>query len=287
MLIFFYFEKANEINMNILVLLKLENKQEFILKMAEQISLKGDHHFHFLNIIQSPSQVPLQSDGTIIADCVDYDLTEYYDLQALHLKEITEYAFPFKNKTISELIGHPMRIIEHYTQKNQIDLILSGAHVTTFWEELFTHTFVEQIMERIHVPLLSVKCQRDQLSWEDVVLIRDFKYPKKENLKLIHLLEEMGSKIHFFKINTERDFQTNEIIEKQMDVFADLNQIRRYTKNIFSSKNKEKGTEELTHKFNNHLFALGKVQHHGPFSFLNGDMNSSIVNHIMTPLLIY
>ena len=273
--------------MNILVLLKLDEKDVFILQLVEQLMQKGQNTFSFLNIVQAPSEVPMKSNGEVIDQCTDYDLGFQFELVGKNQSLVKTIADKVPGSKAAVKFGGPMKIIKTTIEEEHIDLVLSGAHVTTFWEDLFNKSFVELLMEHINVPLLNLKCDRPSLNWEEVVLIRDFKNPKEENLNLIHQLEELGTKIHLYKINTSNDFQTHSDILANMEKFAKINGIVNYDCSIYGAKDKRHGIEELTLKFSNHLFALGKVERRGPLSFLNGDIKSDVVNHVMAPLFIY
>lgn len=275
--------------MKVLLLVKGDNKDKFVVDFANKINSKLAAEFHVLNVVSTPGDIPVKENGQILDDCSEFDLSEYISKQLNNKKYLLDTFSGVENLTrMDSLVGNPLNIISNYVQSNQIDLVFSGAHVTSTFEDLTSHSFAETLMHELDVPCLSLKCDRSWMEIERIGLVRDFKKPKVENLRVLKAIQKaFNAKLFIFKINTEVDFQTDREVKLNMKKFTELNELSNVEYSIYCADSKEQGVNDIILDYGINIMALGQIDKKGIFSWFSSDLKTDVLNHVAAPLYMY
>jgi UDP-2,3-diacylglucosamine pyrophosphatase LpxH len=189
----------------------------------------------------------------------------------------------------SSLIGDPLPIVKWFVKENNIDLVISGGHITSHSEDVFSRTISYQLMQQLSVPYLSVKnVDAQKVKVNTIAVVREFVDPAKRNLEFINQLqEETGAKILMVKINTPNSHMEAGELKNKMDQFAELNGLKNVEQVTIESSDKETAIKDLIQKHDVDLLTLGHIHRNGISSFLRGDLRSDVLNHINMPIYIY
>jgi hypothetical protein len=185
--------------MNVAVLLKFDEKDQYILDYLRRTIMPLEANIHFIHVDAVSGEVPLKMDGSIIDNCTEFDLSKHYKTveDRKNILQGVMSAFPYTKGVV--VAGNPLQFIEYYTKLHEIDLILSGAHVTDWTESLQT-SFAAQMVHKLNLPLLSVKCDRSHdilktigvvidekaMSGKDVTCIERIARAHNAQIKWIH-----------------------------------------------------------------------------------------------------
>ncbi len=277
--------------MKILLLSKFANTDEYLLRFTEKITQKATLQVDLIHVINSYPQIPLNTNGTIIDHCVDYDLTELYQLKQEKLSDASQIKSIFKFiETIDIQIGNLDKIIKNIVQNNHYDYIFMGAHKTNYFEDLTHESTINSIMELVDIPILSLKCDQSH-------------YPEINNIGLIDLFENstylpkmsllinaLGARAHLIYISSNHftEVQHTEKL-KQMNDFANQNQLKDFKLHIYDKNNKtnEEIVSDCINENNIQLIAINQFHRHKIKWFQSGSLKRDIANHIQTPLITF
>ena len=272
--------------MNILLLLKNDDRDQFITDYTEKKLTALGVKIHLLNTINVSGDIPVQPNGKVLDFCTEFDLSGYLK----EAKTNEKYLKTIADERIVErhsIPGNSMAIIAHYVRENKIDVVIGGAHATSAMEDIFVNTFASRVLEHINVPYLTLKCDQSYSELKRIAIFRDFKNPKRENLKLVQqLAAENNSKVYLVKIKTADELLDTEKLLEQMANFSRLNGIEAQCE-IVISDNKETAIKAFVEEKEIDLIALGHFKEKGLLTFMAGDVKTDIVNHIYSPILIY
>ncbi|MBX2840676.1 MAG: universal stress protein [Flammeovirgaceae bacterium] len=279
--------------MKILFLTKFSEVEHYLFHFTKKIHAALPVEVDILHVVNAYPQIPLKHDGTIIDQCVDYDLSELNNLklkESLIANEIkNEYSF-IQSAMVE--IGNLERIVKHKLSNATYDFIFMGAHQTSLIEDITHETTIERIMELSDTPVLSLKCDQSHNSGIDKIgIFDDFNLSKPNNfIALSKLANAFGSEIHLFKLSNKKSSGEEEMLELEaMKNFAAENDLKNFQIHLLPlNGNSEEGmiTENII-KENLNLIAITEL-HRKTFSWiLSKNLKTSIADHILAPLLIY
>jgi nucleotide-binding universal stress UspA family protein len=274
--------------MRVLVLSKMDDHDHVVNNFAEQ-HLSGDYELFLLNIVSIPSEIPLKMNGEVIDVCTEYNLSKYYDHQKKNQEQLHAYLTNCNVTERSAKIGDPLHIVKWFVKENNIDLVVSGGHVTSHSEDVFSKSFSHQLMQQLSVPYLSVKNENvTQVKVNTIAVVREFVDPAKRNLEFINKVQaETGAKILLVKLNTPNSHMEAAELKTKMDQFAQLNGLNNFEQVTIEASDKETAIKDLIQKHNVDLLTLGHLHRNGISSFLRGDLRSDVLNHINIPIYMY
>jgi nucleotide-binding universal stress UspA family protein len=273
--------------MKILILAKLDQQDEIVQNFANTFCME-DVEIDLLNIVQIPSEIPLKMNGEVIDVCTEYDLTKYYELQKKNYTQLTNYLTDFPLVKRSCFVGNALHIVKWYIQENKIDLVISGGHVTTKGEDVFSSSFANHLLQTLSVPYLSIKSKENNLSIDTIAIVREFNTPAKHNLEWLKKIQEkFNSKILLVKVNMTKNSSLETEMSNNMKRFAELNQLHNFDCITIHAKDKESAILELIKDRKIDLLSIGHLERNLINTFLRGDLRADILNHVQVPVYIY
>lgn len=274
--------------MKVLVLAKLDDHDHIVQDFSKKF-LREDAEIHLLNAVLIPSEIPLKMNGEVIDVCTEYNLSKYYDLQKVNQSCLDSYLEGMNVSNRKAFIGNPLQIVKWYVKENNIDLVISGGHVTTHREDVFSSSFANHLLQTLSVPYLSVKGDlNNSLEMNTIAIVREFVDPAKRNLDLIKTLRnKFHSKVLFVKINTPNNHMNEVELKQKMQLFAELNDLKDVEFVTINASEKENAIQDLIVNYKIDLLTLGHIHRNGISSFLRGDLRADVLNHVNIPIYMY
>lgn len=274
--------------MRVLVLSKMDDHDHVVNNFVE-LHLKENYELFLMNVVSIPSEIPLKMNGEVIDVCTEYNLSKYYECRKKHEETLGTYLINVNVLERSSKIGDPLHIVKWFVKEKNIDLVISGGHVTSHSEDLFSKTFSNQLMQQLSVPYLSVKNDHpEDVKIQTIAVVREFVDPAKRNLDFIHQLqEETGAKILLVKLNTPNSHMEAGELKAKMDQFTELNDLKNVEYLTIEASDKETAIKDLIQQKQVDLLTLGHIHRNGISSFLRGDLRSDVLNHINVPIYMY
>lgn len=272
--------------MNILVLLKLDHRDEFVIRYISNIFSEIPKNIHLLNAVEVNGEVPVKPNGQVLDFCTEFDLSGYLKEADENLNQLNQIDL---DGVVSRqaLVGNKMKIISNFIESNDIDLVIGGAHTTTVFQDKLIHNFTSRLIENVKVPYLTLKCDRSDSELKRIALVREFRNPKKENLDFVKaLVENHNAQLSLVKLYSPSKRMSEEEILKGMSHFEEVNGITA-NKLIVNATSKEEQLKQIIKDYSIDLLAIGSINEEGNFNFVGERIRSEIVNRIESPILIY
>jgi nucleotide-binding universal stress UspA family protein len=168
------------------------------------------------------------------------------------------------------------------------DLIVLGTQTNTGIKELFNPTHGEYIAMHADIPVLTLKCDRSDMEVKSIVLASSFKVPEIPNAEIVLAFQKaFGAKLYLLRINTPADFIPDGEAERNMKLFALMNNLENYELCIYNDNDVEDGILHFVAKHNIDIIAIGSKQRTGLNKLINGCVSSDLVNHVYKPILTF
>lgn len=273
--------------MNILLLAKLDEKDAYLVDYVTTIFDMEVINLHVLNIVLVPGDIPVKTNGEVLDVCTEFDLSGYRAEQAEHQKQLDSYLADMPQVKREAKVGSGYQIIKSCIKEYDIDLVLSGAHVSNMVEDMFDTTFASHLMHETTVPYLSLKSNMQHKPVKQIAILRPYKQPEKENLLLVKMLQQkFDAQITLVKINTPRDRQDQATIHAQMQGFCELNELECTAYKVIEADDIMKALKQLVVDQQLDMLALGHLEGSSR-GILHGELKAEILNHLMVPIYIY
>lgn len=185
-------------------------------------------------------------------------------------------------------IGDVDNTIIRYAMDHKVDLIIMGTdglYSTGRWTQA---SHAEFISNHSPVPVLTLKCDRSDISLNEIILVGDFLVAKAMDLAIVKGLQSVfGSKLLLLKVKTINAVRTEHEIETDMTAFARVNDLSNYELCIYHNDSVEAGIGKFAAERDVDLIALGTHQKKGFSKLFRRSISDDVVNHLFHPVLTF
>lgn len=258
-------------------------QSEFAYLMVKKLEEKINTEIHFMHVLSVPDTVSMDDSGNI-STCGEIDVT-YVQKQ----KEIAERKLAnLKNLYGAEinthlLLGKTTDAIVDYANTAKMDLIVMGTKGAWGIKEKLSGTSTQMVARKSTIPVLSLMCDRSDLTINHLLLVHDFSKPTAENLSLMHkMLKAFNPTLHLLQI-ISGEISTLEI-ESNMQQFANLNSIDKFECHIINDKDVENGVIHFNQMSNMDMICIGT---HGKGGMLHQSATEKLINHLFKPIISF
>jgi hypothetical protein len=263
--------------MNAVVLLKFDEKDQCILDYLLRTIMPLEANIHFIHVDAVSGEVPLKMDGSIIDNCTEFDLSKHYETveDRKHILQGVMSAFPSSKGVV--VAGNPLQFITYYTKLHEIDLILSGAHVTD-WTEALQTSFAAQMVHKLNLPLLSVKSDRSHYILKTMGVVVDEKAMSGKDLTILELIARAhNAQIKW--IHTS-DHSKDKLVQYDMLEGLSMTEVQ------VAGSVHDHDFYKCTNEHNIDLLVVFREQPGFWQKLTNKETNDYLLNHLPLPLLI-
>ena len=258
---------------------------EFAYLMVKKLEEKINTEIHFLHVLSVPDTVTMDTAGNI-STCGEIDVT-YVEKQ----KEIAERKLAnLKNIYGSAihthlLLGKTTDSIVAYAASANMDLVVMGTKGAWGLKEKLSGTSTQMVARKSTIPVLSLMCDRSDLTINHLLLVHDFSKPTAENLTLMHkILKAFNPILHLLQIVSGEVAADKEEIELNMKQFANLNSIEKFECHIINDKDVENGVIHFNQMNNMDMICIGT---HGKGGVLHQSSTEKLINHLFKPIISF
>jgi nucleotide-binding universal stress UspA family protein len=258
---------------------------EFAYLMVKKLEEKINTEIHFLHVLSVPDTVTMDTAGNI-STCGEIDVT-YVEKQ----KEIAERKLAnLKNIYGSAihthlLLGKTTDSIVAYAASTNMDLVVMGTKGAWGLKEKLSGTSTQMVARKSTIPVLSLMCDRSDLTINHLLLVHDFSKPTAENLTLMHkILKAFNPTLHLLQIVSGEVAADKEGIELNMKQFANLNSIEKFECHIINDKDVENGVIHFNQMNNMDMICIGT---HGKGGVLHQSSTEKLINHLFKPIISF
>jgi len=255
---------------------------EFAYKMVQKLEEKIPVEVHFLHVLNAPETVTLNNGK--IETCGEID-TKFLEHQLeIASRKLQDLKSVYQNKVETHLmLGKTTDTIVETAAEGNFDLIVTGTKGAWGVKEIFAGTETQMIVRKAKTPVLSLMCDRTDLTIENVLLVLDFEFDKLLNMQLLNkIVNAFNTKIHLLYINNNKKNE-QEILEN-MNLFASENKLTNFKNHILNEKDIEKGVIHFNQMQNVDLVCLNHQTKKGLFS---SNATEKLVNHMFKPIISF
>ena len=269
---------------NILVPCDFSKPAVNALKFALDVANRSKGVIHLLNVIELPAiHDPIIMPVVSLEKDFMKDLKE--NITGQFEKLLSKQKILAATVKTDILFGSPATMIQDYSRKKKIDMIIMGSQGARGLKEYFIGSNAEKIVRNSTIPVLVLK-DYYKGAMRNIVFANNLE--ATDETKLIEKLKELQTffkaRLHLVYINTPTNFKADNITMARLREFAKRYNLKNFTLNIFNYPFEEAGIIHFTKSVNGDLIAMGTHGRKGLAHFLNGSLAEDIVNHADRPI---
>lgn len=272
---------------NILIPTNLDEFGEFAYSIASQLAAKMNASITLLSVIESNPSAILDDNGNLIDDG-ESDYSDLYNERDQRKEALIEWA---KDKTLvnsmHSAVGNVNQVILSFIENNDIELVVMGTRGIWDWKDKMVGSHTEYIANHSRIPVLSLKCDRSNLTIKEFLFVSDFHQKEKLNFTLVNeIAAAFDAKIIMLYINRDNS-ESQETILSNMQNCATVNEFKNFEFQIYNDKSIEHGVSRFCQERNIDLIILGSSQQKGIASLFKNSVSKDIVNHLFHPVITF
>ena len=258
---------------------------EFAYLMVKKLEEKTPVDIHFLHVMNVPDTVTMDGNGNI-QTCGEIDVEYVVKQKEIAERKLTNLKALYGNDINSHFVlGKVTDGILNFAEANHFDLIVMGTKGAWGLKEKLSGSETQIIARKSKIPVLSLMCDRSDLSIQNILLVHNFNHPVKEDLQLMQkLIKVFNTKFHLLQItsgNVDAEIAT---AEANMKIFAELNNITNYECHLINDKDVEKGVVHFNQMNNMDIVCIGT---HGKGGLFHHSATEKLINHLFKPIISF
>lgn len=277
----------------ILVPTDFSKQAEYALKVAAQMARKFDGEIFLLHMLELPLQlVGTAASGSGVGGSSHQNLPE-----ALYFMKLAKKRF---NKILSQPFLKGIKVHEtvqfhqafegimEISEKHNCDIIIMGSHGATGFKEMFIGSNTEKVVRHSTIPVLVIKNEHENFDIQDFVFATDCDPDNKHTLnQAIRFANMLEARLHLVYINTANNFKTSDDAQQCLNSFAEGENPRNYTLNIYNDVTVENGILNFARSIGAGLIGISTHGRKGLAHFFNGSISEDLVNHAQQPVITF
>ena len=257
----------------------------FALTIAERS--KGE--IHILNVVE----LPVLHD-TVLMPVLSFEAKFLKELQKKAIARFDKLTEKYPHKKVKVktrvVMGAPARMIQHYAEKNKMDLVVMGTRGASGLKKFVIGSNTEKIVRNVNVPVIAVKKYSRPDSIKNIVFphaLDDREGQKDLVAKVKDLQNFFKATLHLVWINTPVIFSPDVDTKQRLNDFAKRFALKKYTVNIFNDLYEETGIINFAHMIKADMIAMGTHAHKGLVHAISGSLAEDVVNEVDCPIWTY
>jgi nucleotide-binding universal stress UspA family protein len=258
---------------------------EFAYLMVKKLEEKINTEIHFLHVLSVPETVTMDTAGNI-STCCEIDVTYVEKQKEIAERKLDNLKTLYGSAIHTHLVlGKTTDSIVAYAASANMDLVVMGTKGAWGLKEKLSGTATQMVARKSSVPVLSLMCDRSDLTINHLLLVHDFSKPTAENLTLMHkILKAFNPTLHLLQIISGEVAAVKAEIELNMQQFANLNSIEKFECNIINDKDVENGVIHFNQMNNMDMICIGT---HGKGGVLHQSSTEKLINHLFKPIISF
>lgn len=273
------------VNMKALIPTNFSVYADFALELAKHMGKKMPMEWHVVYVEKAPDDSMIDEQRVISKACADAGSVELEG----KVEQLKKWSQDLPGTVIPYVgYGDVLNQLQAYIRKFNIDLVVMGTPGAFGAKNLFQGSLAEKVMRVAPTPVLSVKCDRSDLDFSNIILAGDFVNPVEQNLDVLKAIQAVySSEIHLLNVITKKSFQTTRTLRKNMREFATINGLDNVHYHTYADASIEEGVAHFADDENIDLITIGTHGYTGIQFLLKGGTSEGIVNHLYKPVLTF
>lgn len=258
---------------------------EYAYLMVKKLQEKTPVDIHFLHVMEVPDTVTIDGNGNI-QTCGEIDVKYVIKQKEIAERKLANLKMLYGSDINSHFVlGKVTDGILNFAEANHFDLIVMGTKGAWGLKEKLSGSEAQIIARKSKIPVLSLMCDRSDLSIQNILLVHNFNQPAKEDLLLMHkLIKAFNTKFHLLQITSGNVDAEKAIAEANMKSFAELNNITNYECHLIHDKDVEQGVVHFNQMNNMDIVCIGT---HGRGGLFHHSATEKLINHLFKPIISF
>jgi nucleotide-binding universal stress UspA family protein len=274
----------------ILVPTDFSKPAQWALQTAINIATKAKAEIVLLHIVEQPTKESFNVEGQV-ASFDDWE-DKIFTLKLIERNraQLGEQARKAEKEGISvrqELrMGNPFHGMKTVIAEHKVDLVVMGTSTRSRMEEMLVGSNTEKVIRTASCPVLTVHHGPSTTEFKNIVYATSLSANEKSFAEVIRSMQEMfDSTVHFVRINTPLNFQSDAKVKLLMDDFARKTKLKNYTVNSFNDFTEEEGILHFAKTLKADLIGMATHGRTGFAHVLAGSIAEDVANHSQSPVL--
>jgi nucleotide-binding universal stress UspA family protein len=236
----------------------------------------------------TPGEAVFDKEGNL-KDCQDFDVAPIRKEMAEAEEKFKTWIADKPEITETKVMAGPLvETILNLIDKDGADLVAMGTEGSTGFREWTVGSIAEKIVREASVPVLTLKCNRDDMDIKDILLVSDFQDAEPLRIGAVKEIQKaFNARLHLLKINTKSDFLTNRKAFGLMHNFVEVNGLENVEFHTYCDESVEDGITNFSADHQIDFVTMGTHGRKGLGRVLRGSIAEKIVNHVYQPILTF
>jgi nucleotide-binding universal stress UspA family protein len=236
----------------------------------------------------TPGEAVFDKEGNL-KDCQDFDVAPIHqEMAEAEAKFKTWIADKPQVKETKVVAGPLVETILGLIKKEGADMVAMGTEGSIGLKEWTVGSIAEKIVREASVPVLTLKCNRDDMEVKDILMVSDFQDAEPLRIDAVKEIQKaFNARLHLLKINTKSDFLTNRQAFGFMHAFVEANELENVEFHTYCDESVEMGIQNFSADHQIDFVTMGTHGRKGLGRMLKGSIAEKIVNHVYQPILTF
>ena len=272
-------------SLKILIPTDFSVQAEYAYLVVKKLEEKLKINIHFLHVLAVPDTVTMDANGHI-QNCGEIDVNYVLKQKEIADRKLLEMKSLYGDHIQTHLVlGKPTDEILKFSDQDFFDLIVMGTKGAWGLSEILSGSETQMIARKSRTPVLSLMCDRSDLTIKNILLVHNFDNPEKEDLILLQKLSKaFDTRIHLLQIISEKEKYPRADVEPNMKIFAGLNDLDNYECHLISDKDVENGVIHFNQMHDIDMVCIGT---HGKGNMLHRSATEKLINHLFKPIISF
>jgi len=269
--------------LKIIIPTNFSEQATFAYLMVKKIETKIPVDVHFVHVMSVPDTITLNSNGSFDT-CGEVDIQYLQQQKVSADQQLANLVSAYGEQVHTHLLaGKITDSILNFSEAQHADLIVMGTKGSWGMKEKLSGSETQAIATRSKIPVLSLMCDRSDLTIKDLLLVHDFNSTHQLEISLLQqLLAAFNSTLHLLQFVGEDVEKVKPELIKKMQQWANQHDISRYECHVINDVNEEQAVVHFNQKFPIDMVVIGIHEHHGLF---NKQSAEALINHLFKPLI--
>ncbi len=271
--------------LNVVIPTDFSVQAEYAFIMVKKLEEKIPVKVNFLHVMQVPDTVSMDAGGQI-STCGEIDVRYVETQRDIAVRKLNNLKTLYGQDIEVHLrLGKVTDAILDFAAELNADLIVMGTKGAFGLKEKISGSETQMIARRAKTPLLSLMCDRSDLSISNILLVHDFTKPVKLDLNVMRkLTDSFGCMLHLLQITSgDVDAELADFM-KNAARCAELNGIGNYEAHLVKDADVENGVVHFNQMLNMDIICIGT---HGRGGVLHSSATEKLVNHLYKPIISF
>ncbi len=261
---------------------------DFAYGIAKKVAAHTNASIYALSVVSVPGEAVFDENGEL-KDCQEFDVDGIRSEAKETAGKMSEWLVGKPEIVSSSVrIGHLADDILKCIEQEEFDLVVMGTNGAVGLKQHTIGSIAEKIVRQSAAPVLTLKCNRDDMEIKDIVLISDFREKGEVNIGIVRQLQKaFDARLHLLKINTKADFETNLDVKANMYAFVEKHGLENVDFHVYCDTSVENGIRNFSAEHEMDFVSMGTHGRTGLGRMLKGSIAESVVNHIYQPILTF